>query len=173
MNSGMGHLQINTSPPYESQNASRASLVSSLQRERGITTEPRSHNGNGAPLSPLDSRADARANHAPRRAPVINPNPRSVSGMPDPMAAAPTKGFPWAFPDLPVTAKPERTRASSDADSISVRSGTSRHDSFAASSSSIFTTEAGLPAGQKRFDDGQCLARSFSFFMQFVQMNVF
>ncbi|ORY17268.1 hypothetical protein BCR34DRAFT_51250 [Clohesyomyces aquaticus] len=30
---------------------------------------------------------------------IITPNPRSVSSMPDPMAAAPTKGIPIAFPD--------------------------------------------------------------------------
>ena len=150
MNAGMGHLAISPSSPYDSQNASRVSLVSNLQQQRGITNEQRP-NGT-SPLSPLGPRAGSRANHPPRRAPVINPNPRSVSGMPDPMAAAPTKGFAWAFP---AEADPEDRRASSSGGSSIERSIPSRQNSFATSvNSSIFTAESGLPPGQKRFDDG-------------------
>lgn len=149
MNAGMGHLAISPSSPYDSQNASRVSLVSNLQQQRGITNEQRP-NGT-SPLSPLGPRAGSRANHPPRRAPVINPNPRSVSGMPDPMAAAPTKGFAWAFP---AEADPEDRRASSSGGSSIERSIPSRQNSFATSvNSSIFAAEPGLPSGQKRFDD--------------------
>jgi Helix-loop-helix DNA-binding domain len=154
MNLGMGHLQISPSSPYESQNVSRVSLVSNLQQQRGITADPRP-NGT-APLSPLGARASLRPHVPPRRAPVINPNPRSVSGMPNPTAPAPTKGYPWAFPDI---SKPdhETRRGSSSGDSMSDRAP-SRANSFAASiNSSIFTTESGMPTGQKRFDENGIL----------------
>ncbi|KAL1393567.1 hypothetical protein HDK64DRAFT_8207 [Phyllosticta capitalensis] len=152
MNAGMSHLAISPSSPYESQNASRVSLVSTLQQQRGITNDQRP-NGGPPPLSPLGPRTSLRSNQPPRRAPVINPNPRSVSGMPDPMAAAPTKGFPWAFPD----AEPDDRRGSSSGDSSierSTRSIPSRQNSFATSiNSSIYNVDAQLPPGQKRFDD--------------------
>jgi len=152
MNVGMTHLAISPSSPYESQNASRVSLVSNLQHQRGITGEPRT---NGAsPLSPRGQNGGPRAIQPPRRAPVINPNPRSVSGMPDPMAAAPTKGFAWAFPgDEPNHGD---RRASSSGESSAERSNVpSRQNSFATSiNSSIFTTDSKLPYGQQRLDDG-------------------
>ncbi|KAF2096642.1 hypothetical protein NA57DRAFT_58543 [Rhizodiscina lignyota] len=152
MNAGMGHLAISPSSPYDSNNASRASLVSNLQQQRGITDA----RANGSiPVSPLSSRfSRAGSGAAPRRAPVINPNPRSVSGMPDPTAAAPTKGFPWAFPDQP-GGQDERRRSSSGDSSVEP-SLPSRQNSFAASiNSSVFTTESSqLPPGQKRFEEG-------------------
>jgi hypothetical protein len=142
----MGHLQISPSSPYDSQNVSRASLVSNLQQQRGITDNR--PNGTNGPLSPLGQRNnDLRPQVAPRRAPVINPNPRSVSGMPDPTAAAPTKGFPWAFPDQEDN---EDQRRSSSASSVDQRP--SRQNSFA-TASSIFTTDSALPLGQKRFSE--------------------
>jgi hypothetical protein len=161
MNMGMGHLAISPSSPYDSQNVSRVSLVSNLQQQRGITTDQRQ--SGSVPLSPLGQRnGNVVPNHngnlndslrpqvAPRRAPVINPNPRSVSGMPDPTAAAPTKGYPWAFPDQD---EPDDQRRSS---SSSVERRPSRQNSFAASAhSSIFTTDSALPPGQKRFSDGK------------------
>ncbi|KAL5379425.1 hypothetical protein DPSP01_008491 [Paraphaeosphaeria sporulosa] len=149
MNGGMAHLAISPGSPYDSQNASRVSLVSNLQQQRGITAVDQRPNG-ASPLSPLGPRAGVRTNHPPRRAPVINPNPRSVSGMPDPMAAAPTKGYAWAFP-----AEPELDRrGSSSGDSSVGHSVPSRQNSFAASiNSSIFTTDSNLPTGQKRLDD--------------------
>lgn len=154
MNAGMNHLAISPSSPYESQNTSRVSLVSSLQQQRGITGEQR-QSISGPPLSPLGPRSSIRSNQAPRRAPVINPNPRSVSGMPDPMAAAPTKGFPWAFPDADEL--DDERRGSSSGDSSverSTRSIPSRQNSFATSiNSSIYAVDQ-LPPGQKRFEDG-------------------
>ncbi|KAL0254319.1 hypothetical protein SLS55_009793 [Diplodia seriata] len=102
--------------------------------------------------SSVDSRMNAGMTHlAISPAPVINPNPRNVSGMPDPMAAAPTKGFPWAFPD----AEPDERRGSSSGDSSierSTRSIPSRQNSFATSINSSIYAEA-LPPGQKRFED--------------------
>lgn len=153
MNAGMGHLAISPPSPYESQNASRVSLVSNLQQQRGIATDQRA---NGAsPLSPLGPRsAVPRSNPPVRRAPVINPNPRSVSGMPDPMAQAPTKGYAWAFPgDL----EPDGgRRGSSSGDSSGGRTFPSRQNSYAASiNSSVYTAEGVMPPGQKRFDDGE------------------
>jgi hypothetical protein len=151
MNAGMTHLAISPSSPYDSQNASRASLVTSLQQQRGITNQEVRPNG-VSPLSPM-SRNGSRSNHPPRRAPVINPNPRSVSGMPDPMAAAPTKGYAWAFP---AEFEPDDRRASSSGESSVERSTVpSRQNSFATSiNSSIFTTDSKLPSGQQRLDDG-------------------
>ena len=151
MNAGMTHLAISPSSPYDSQNASRVSLVSNLQHQRGITNADTRPNG-ASPLSPM-GRSGPRANHPPRRAPVINPNPRSVSGMPDPMAAAPTKGYAWAFP---AEFEPDERRASSSGESSIERSTVpSRQNSFATSvNSSIFTTDSKLPSGQQRLDDG-------------------
>jgi hypothetical protein len=152
MNVGMNGLAL-TSPssPYDSQNASRVSLVSNLQHQRGIPADLRP---NGAsPLSPLGRNGGPRISQPPRRAPVINPNPRSVSGMPDPMAQAPTKGYAWAFP---ADIGPEERRASSSGDSSVGHSNLpSRQNSFATSiNSSIFTTDSKVPHGQHQLDDG-------------------
>ncbi|KAF2088331.1 hypothetical protein K490DRAFT_40095 [Saccharata proteae CBS 121410] len=150
MNAGMGHLAISPSSPYESQNASRVSLVSNLAQQRGIAPDQRQNGGPQSPLGP--HRNSQRASQPPRRAPVINPNPRSVSGMPDPMASAPTKGFPWAFPDHP----DDERRGSSSGDSSVERSLPSRQNSFATSiNSSIYTADSIMPPGQKRFDEGK------------------
>jgi hypothetical protein len=150
MNAGMTHLAISPSSPYDSQNASRVSLVSNLQHQRGITNPEARHNG-VSPLSPLARNPGPRVFQPPRQAPVITPNPRSVSGMPDPTAPAPTKGFAWAFPD-------ELARgASSSGESSSIERSTvpSRRNSFATSvNSSIYTTDSKLPSGQQRLDDG-------------------
>jgi hypothetical protein len=161
MNVGMTHLAISPSSPYDSQNVSRVSLVSNLQQQRGINTDQRQ--SASGPLSPLGQRNGSvngsitgsingglRPQVQPRRAPVINPNPRSVSGMPDPTAAAPTKGYPWAFPDQEDPDEPRRSSSSS------VERRPSRQNSFAASAhSSIYTTDSMLPPGQKRFSDGK------------------
>ncbi|KAF2756686.1 hypothetical protein EJ05DRAFT_487551 [Pseudovirgaria hyperparasitica] len=147
VNHGMNHLAISPSSPYESQNASRVSLVSNLQQQRGVPQDPRQNVM--SPLSPLGPRANGtpRSNAAPRRAPVIGPIPRGVSGAPDPTAQAPTKGFAWAFPDV---ADIDERRASSSSSEHRL----SRQNSFAASvNSSVYTHDSSMPVGQKRFDD--------------------
>ncbi|KAF1813647.1 hypothetical protein P152DRAFT_501047 [Eremomyces bilateralis CBS 781.70] len=145
VNNGFHHLSIGPTSPYASENPSRTSLTSALARERGITGAPI----NGNPLSPTQPMMRNRAQVQPRRAPVIHPNPRSVSGMPDPTAAAPTKGFAWAFPDHP---EPDDRRDSSSGDSLDP-SIPSRQNSFAASVNSNTFTDGVLPAGQRRFDE--------------------
>lgn len=113
-----------------------------------------------APVSPSSSRfncnrADMEARKASARppvvAPVIIPNPRSVSGMPDPMAQNPTRGFAWAFPDK---AEPDFDDNRGSSESSMDRSLPSRQNSYAASiNSSILTADSHLPPGQRRLDD--------------------
>jgi hypothetical protein len=68
------------------------------------------------------------------------------------MAAAPTKGYAWAFP---AELDPEERRGSSSGDSSGDMAKLSRQNSFATSvNSSVFTAESNLPPGQRRFDDG-------------------
>ncbi|KAF2228937.1 hypothetical protein EV356DRAFT_512085 [Viridothelium virens] len=167
MNSGMSHLVIGPSSPYnESQNASQVSLASNLQHQRGITSSVPPRSSGTAPLSPLSGRSSARSNQAPRIAPVINPNPRGVSGMPDPTAAAPTKGYAWAFPDArpgeraesrPVSRapppEPEPEISGRNSEDSSPERSLSRQGSFAASINSSLYTDPNLPPGQRRFDD--------------------
>ncbi|KAI9695284.1 MAG: hypothetical protein M1820_008746 [Bogoriella megaspora] len=150
MNSGLAHLGINgPSSPYESQNASQVSLASNLQHQRGVTSSVPPRSSGSGPMSPLSGRASVRSN-APRIAPVINPNPRGVSGMPDPTAAAPTKGYAWAFPDAPTPSIEEKDSS----DESSPEKSLSRQASFAASSvHSGMVNGDQLPPGQRRFDD--------------------
>jgi len=71
--------------------------------------------------------------------------------MPDPMAAAPTKGYAWAFP---AEFEPDDRRGSSSGESSIDHSIPSRQNSFATSvNSSVFTADSHLP-GQKRLDEG-------------------
>lgn len=144
MHSGFSNLVLNNpTSPYESQNPSQVSLAASLRRP-----------GGGAPMSPLSGRNSLRSSHhAPRIAPPIVPNAR-VPGAPDPMAAKPTQGFPWAFPDSTIPEE-QQTQRNSSSDDSSVRRSISRQNSFAASSirSSIFSIDSALPQGQRRFDD--------------------
>jgi hypothetical protein len=153
MNMGMGHLSLNNpQSPYDSNNGSRVSLVSTLQQQRGIAHPETRPNGT-SPLSPVRQNGP-RASQQPRRAPVITPNPRSVSGMPDPMAAAPTKGYAWAFPAEEYEQEEKRTSSSGES-SIDRSNVPSRQNSYATSiNSSIYTTDSKLPHGQHRLDNG-------------------
>lgn len=140
MHQGLTNLYINNpASPYDSANGSQVSLAASLRRPSGQT-----------PMSPLSGRASIRS-HPPavRQAPPIMPVGR-VPGGPDPLAAKPTQGFAWAFPDHPI---PEERRTSDSGDDSSV--GVSRTNSYAASSirSSVFSVDSQLPQGQRRFDD--------------------
>jgi hypothetical protein len=132
---GMDRLALNPTSPYTSANASQTSLVSGLQRERGIQTNgyrgPR-YSASG-PMSPVGPRS-SKSGFAPGRvAPPIMENPRSDIYN----APAPTVGQPYAFPDPDV--RPERPG-----------SQYSRRGSFADSfTSSLFTTDSRLPPGQQ------------------------
>jgi hypothetical protein len=151
MNAGMTQLGITPASPYDSQNVSRVSLANSLQQQRGIIPEARQ---NGlSPLSPLVPRMPGSVGinpRGPRIAPVIQANPRSVSGMPDPTGPEPLPGYAWAFPDS--QDDPETARRSSSGSSEDMRP--SRQNSYATSvTSSMY--DGRLPEGQKRFSDGK------------------
>ncbi|KAK3068704.1 hypothetical protein LTR53_013512 [Teratosphaeriaceae sp. CCFEE 6253] len=72
------------------------------------------------------------------------------------MAARPTQGYAWAFPDQPI---PEERGHDSDSDESSITGSHtySRTNSIAGNSirSSIFSNDSRLPPGQRRLEDQQ------------------
>ena len=171
VNSRMNHLAITS--PLASTNASQTSLVSGLQRERGIPMETSGSNGFrfSAPQNSVTTTSLGRR-VAGRTAPQIGPpstsqwnNPNAdnpTKGVPwafpdpelgpNPNAMKPTRGLPWAFPDPELAARPS---SKSDHDANSQHASSLRRESIGAASvaSSTYTTDSRLPAGQRRFED--------------------
>ena len=142
IHAGMHNLVLGPTSPYTSNNASQTSLVSGLQRERGIQTNGYPGGGNrystmsGGSISSFGSNRGGRGGFAAGRvAPPILENPKQEVYS----AEAPTRGQAYAFPDPDAPRPPGRPP-----------SEFSRRNSFAESfTSSILTMESSrLPPGQ-------------------------
>ncbi|KAI9752556.1 MAG: hypothetical protein M1815_000424 [Lichina confinis] len=111
VNSRMHHLALTS--PLASNNASQTSLVTGLQRERGIPSEAVGANGvhpvfsqpgsaSGSTLTASTVSTTTTTTSLGRRVPGRTAPPIGVNGQSqwqNPNSEAPTKGLPWAFPD--------------------------------------------------------------------------
>ena len=100
--------------------------------------------------------------------PDSRPDPEQAKR--DPTAAEPTKGYAWAFPDV----RPESEEPKPDSQDSTPERSISRQNSFAASSitSSLYTGDPNLPPGQRRFDDGKLAKKNLSLFSLWGSMLI-
>ena len=152
INHGFEGMKL-ASSPYASQNQSTTSIQGSLQQQRNP--------GNGPNLSssrfpnsyqPGASRfgSDGQIKQS-RTAPTITGPATSAVAH----AAEPTKGQPWAFPDVPDQRMPPAPTSNAEPVSRQTSYLDSRRSSIAESlASSQYTTESRLPQGQRRLEEG-------------------
>lgn len=154
MNQGLHALALAPSSPYGSTNASQTSIVSNLQRERNIPGaggNRNSRHSNPPPLSPLGPSSSSGEYRAGRIAPPISSNPRSEIYN----AEHPTAGQPYAFPDPAFVPVASRSSGSGE-EARNASAQFSRRGSLATSvTSSIYTNDSRLPAGQRRLEEGR------------------
>ncbi|KAK5459382.1 hypothetical protein LTS15_003510 [Exophiala xenobiotica] len=138
---GMNNLGLGPTSPYTSTNASQTSLVTGLQRERGIQQNGYAAGRYSTMNNPVSSFASSHGGRSGfvggRVAPPILENPKQEVYS----AEAPTRGQAYAFPD-PEAAPRQQGRTPSTY---------SRRNSFAESfTSSVLTMESSrLPPGQQ------------------------
>lgn len=150
---GFGDLRL-ASSPYASNNQSTTSIQSTLQQQRhpqGVAST------RGMDRGSMQRFSGAYTQRAPQteKTKGLPKNAPAITGPADGFIARgsePTPGQAWAFPEEPVERLPSAARPS--AESLN-RHGTSfLVDSRRSSTSTQYTTESRLPAGQRRLEDG-------------------
>lgn len=151
---GFGDLRLANSP-YASNNQSTTSIQSTLQQQRhpqGVASTRGMDRGSvqrfSGAYTPGAPQSEKAKGSGPKNAPAITgPSDGVIARGPEP-----TPGQAWAFPEEVVERLPSAARPSAES---SIRQGTSfLVDSRRSSTSTNYTTESRLPAGQRRLEDG-------------------